>query len=338
MEKIFKKVSIFGSGSFGTAMAYVISKKYKFINVFILCRNQQIMESINKSNKNCNYLHDKILPNNIYATTDPINALKDTDLIIHAIPIQYSLEYLEKLKDLIPENIPILNTSKGLDANLLLFMSELIPKALNRKQPMAFFSGPTFALELLNEVPTSAIIASNDKKLLEKLKILFTTDSLYIYISNDVKGIVIGGALKNIYAIAAGIIEGLDLGMNTLASLVTLCNIEMSLIAIQFGAEKKTIEGLSGTGDLILTCFGNLSRNRIFGKRLGKGESAELIIKSMKEVAEGVVTSQSLLKLANLHQIDAPIIKIITEIIKGNINPLEGIYRILNVNQIEINL
>jgi len=208
-------------------------------------------------------------------------------------------------------------------------MDSVIPNALeNPDQPTAFFSGPSFAKELVERVPTAVVIASSDEKVLLEVQKLFLQPTLRVYITDDVIGVEVGGALKNIYAIAAGIAEGYGLGMNSLAAIVTRGCHEMTKLAVKLGARPETLSGLSGIGDLMLTCYGSLSRNRSVGVRLGKGESLQQIIDSMDEVAEGVDTSEAAVRLSDklgFQTTDLPIIQTVHKVVRGMMSPGEAI-------------
>jgi len=313
------KVAVIGGGSFGTALAYVLSKNSH--NVVILSRNPKVAESINTEHKNPSYLSDFVLPNNITGTSDPKAAFEGADFILHSVPCQASFEYLRELAPLIPSNVPIINSSKGLHTQRLEYMSELIPAALERVQPMAFVSGPSFAKELLSNQPTAIVVASTDQVIANKVQELFASAYVRVYTTDDVIGVEVGGALKNVFAIAAGITEGLGFGMNTMAALVTRSCSEITKLAVAMGAHPKTVSGLSGIGDLMLTCFGSLSRNRTVGKRLGQGEKIQDILASMKEVAEGVATTPAAVKLAEKYNLDLPIVKAVAQVLEGTLDP-----------------
>jgi len=324
-----KRVTVFGSGSFGTAMAFCLAKNMH--TVTILCRKGDVAESINKNHRNSRYFSEYVLPDNLTATTDPKEALSECNYILHAVPVQSSKEYLRNLKDLIPPHVPFINVSKGLESTSLMYMSCLIPKVLERPQPLAIISGPSFAKELLEQQPTAVVSASEDRELAIQVQLLFASPALRVYTSNDVVGVEIGGALKNVFAIAAGVAEGLGLGMNSRAGLVTRGCAEMKRVALAMGAKPETLSGLTGIGDLMLTCFGTLSRNRTVGVRLGKGETLEQIMSTFNEVAEGVATTRAAVKLVHQYKLHAPIILTVNEILDGAISCAEAISKLMNL-------
>jgi len=281
--------------------------------------------------RNSSYLSGYPLPFNVRAETSPEKALMDADLIVHSIPVQATTQYLENLRDIIPRTTPLVNTSKGLHTTTLQLMSEVIPEALGRDdQPLAFFSGPTFAKEIMEGWPTGAVIAANDHALAQRVSAAFRSPSLRVWTSDDVVGIEVAGALKNVYAIAAGMVEGLGLGLNTTSLLVTRAVAEMNQLARALGAQPDTLVGLGGMGDLMLTSYGGLSRNRTVGVRLGRGETMEDIIASATEVAEGVATTPAAYALANKHNIDAPIIRSVHHVLSNTITPVDALMALMD--------
>jgi len=274
-----------------------------------------------QTRRSANYLTDAkyTLPENVTATTSFEEALKDVDYIVHTVPVQATHDYLRAIAHLVPKNVPIVNAAKGIHSETLEYMSDIIPKALgNPQQPMAFLSGPSFAKELVENVPTVIVIASHDKGLRERVQILFHSLSLRVYTNADVVGVEIGGALKNVFAIAAGICDGVGLGSNSMAAMVTRGCSEMTRLAIAMGGQPATLAGLSGIGDLMLTCYGALSRNRTVGVRIGKGETLAQIRASTKEVAEGVATTPAAARLAKQLNLDCPIIQAVNMALAGS--------------------
>lgn len=213
-----------------------------------------------------------------------MDCLYGSEYIVHAVPVQHSRKYLQSIKNLIPQQVPIISVSKGLELGTGQMMSELIKSALERRQPTAFMSGPSFAQEIMERRPTSFVAASRDRKLAAKVQQIFASQYVRVNRSNDVVGVEVCGATKNVLAIAAGIVEGLDLGHNAMAGLVAQGCSEIRWLCKKMGARPETVAGLSGLGDIMLTCYGSLSRNRTVGVRLGKGESLEDILGSSTQV------------------------------------------------------
>jgi len=287
------RVCVFGSGSFGTALGTVIARNG--YTVTLLTRREEVATSVNTQHVNPQHLTECKLPPLLSATTSAEEALRGASFIVHSIPVQSTEGFLAPLKDLIPPDVPIISTSKGLHSETLETMNELVPRVLCREQPMAFLSGPTFAKELMDSVPSGAIMAAFDHSVAEACAAIFHCQYLRCYTTDDVIGVEVGGALKNVYALAAGAAEGMGLGVNSMAFLVTRACAEMNCLAVAMGARAHTMNSLAGIGDLMLTCMGGASRNKAVGMRIGKGESLTSILDTRKQslagVAEGVATT-----------------------------------------------
>ena len=329
-----KKVTIMGGGSFGTAMGTLLARNKNDLDVVLLMRNEQEVETINTTNRNMKYLPKYVLPKNIRATTNANEALKDSDFIIHAVPTQHSRKFLSAVKDIIDPKTPLLCLSKGLEVGSSLMMSEVIPAALERDQPLCILSGPTFAVELMQGLPTGIVAASEDEILARRVQSLYGSSCLRVNTSTDVVGVEMSGALKNVLAIAAGIVEGLELGNNAMAALVAQGCAEIRWLAGKLGAKSETLAGLSGTGDIMLTCFVNLSRNRTVGSRLGSGETLEEILGSMNQVAEGVATAGPVVQLAKKHRVSLPVLTAVARILEGDVDPKDAVDQIMNLPQV----
>ncbi|XP_010540168.1 PREDICTED: glycerol-3-phosphate dehydrogenase [NAD(+)] 2, chloroplastic isoform X3 [Tarenaya hassleriana] len=217
-----RKVVVLGGGSFGTAMAAHVARRKEGLEVSMLVRDPIVCQSINEDHRNCKYFPEHKLPENVVATSDAKSALLGADYCLHAVPVQFSSSFLEGISDYIDPGLPFISLSKGLELNTLRMMSQIIPNALkNPRQPFVALSGPSFALELMNELPTAMVVASKDKKLANAVQQLLASSYLRINTSSDVTGVEIAGALKNVLAIAAGIVEGMKLGNNSMAALVS---------------------------------------------------------------------------------------------------------------------
>ncbi|CAM9652221.1 unnamed protein product [Heterosigma akashiwo] len=283
------RFAVLGGGSFGLAAASVLARK-KF-PVTVLVRKEEIAKHINEKHMHPVYLQNVTLPENIRATTDAREALSDATFIIHSIPVQHSRRFLEEHRNLFPRSAPILSLSKGIETGTLSTMDEILRQTLGQDGSYAYMSGPSFAREMALEQATAVVFASRDEQLAEDLALAFSGPSFKCFTTTDVIGLEIGGAVKNVGSLAAGMCEGLDLGTNAKAGLVTRGCAEMRRLATLMGGRASTVSGLSGVGDAFATCFGPLSRNRSFGYRLGRGESVQDILGSMSEVGEGVQTS-----------------------------------------------
>jgi glycerol-3-phosphate dehydrogenase len=252
-------------------------------------------------------------------------------MIIHAIPVQNSYEFMKKNAAKIPDNIPYIVASKGMLLIQKKFFSDvwydIFPIERNIKH--CVLSGPSFAIELMKKFPTLVTIACNDENTGKYIQNMLHTSNFKTFFTTDVKGVEIGGALKNPLAIASGIVEGLGFGINSNASIVTRGLLEMSLFAEKFGGKQETMWGLAGVGDVMLTCLGGLSRNKAVGLKLAQGKTIEEIVASSKEVAEGIATLYVLDEIIKEHNLNMPIFKTLASIVKGSITPNEGLTYIM---------
>eukprot|EP00980_Cylindrotheca_fusiformis_P015037 scaffold4150_cov117-Cylindrotheca_fusiformis.AAC.3 len=329
------RIAVMGGGNFGLAMASIAGRQGHPTTVLV--RSEAVAEEINTKHTHPRYMKGIVLPAKVRATTKPEDCLPDATYIIHAVPCQYSRSFLEDVKEFIPASTPILSVSKGIETSSLGFMTDVLEEVLGEDRPLAFLSGPSFAREIIEGVATAVVIASDDLLLARDLAMLFSDDNFKCFTSQDVVGVEIGGAVKNVIALGAGMCEGLGLGTNAMSGLVTRgCN-EMRRLGITFGASPSTIAGLSGVGDTFGTCFGPLSRNRKFGYRLGKGETMAEILESTTEVAEGVDTALAVVDLIETkckgYRLDLkyPILFGIARILKGKQTPLEGLEGLMNM-------
>lgn len=330
-----EKVVVFGGGSFGTAMGVALARAYPQVSVVLLLRDAYLCRDINELHVNTRYLKDFTLPNNVTATTSAVEAITGAQYAIHAVPVQHTRAFLAAIKDILPPTVPIISVSKGVEVATGQVMSDVIPSALGRKQPAAFLSGPSFAKEVIAQRPTGIVAASKDAGLARDVQQLFASPSMRVNTSSDVVGVEICGALKNVLAIAAGIVEGLDLGHNAMAALVAQGCAEIRWLAEKMGAKSATISGLSGLGDIMLTCYGSLSRNRSVGVRLGQGEALQDILASSSQVAEGVATAGVVVSLAVKYRVQLPVLTAVAQVLDGNLSAREAVFEIMSLPQIE---
>jgi glycerol-3-phosphate dehydrogenase (NAD+) len=280
------------------------------------------------------YLKDFVLPPNVLATTSAQEAILGAQYAVHAVPVQSSRAFLQGIAPLLPSNVPIVCVSKGLEVSTGKMMSEVIPEALGRKHPAAFLSGPSFAKEVMEGRPTAVVVASKDASVARKFQQMFACSYLRVNTSTDVVGVEIAGAMKNVLAIAAGIVDGMDLGHNALAALVAQGCTEIRWLAEKMGADPRTLSGVSGLGDIMLTCYVNLSRNRTVGRRLGAGESLQDIMGSTTQVAEGVATAGAVVRLARKYRVSLPVLTAVAQIVDNQITAREAVYAIMALPQV----
>ena len=319
-----KKIAFIGSGSWGTALGNILSKKY---DVILFSRNTTSCDEINLKNTNSNYLPGIQLSKKLKATTD-LNKLKDIEVFFITVPTQEIRNILSYIVKFIKPNSTLVLCSKGIEINSKKLPLEI---ALTQSENFstAILSGPTFATEVVRDLPSAFVIASNSKDTSKKISYLFKDTNLRPYLSTDTIGVQIGGALKNIIAIAAGIVEGLELGDNARASIITRGLNEIIKIGEVLGADSKTFYGLSGIGDLLLTCSSRKSRNFLFGYSIGKGHNPNKLMQNINTTAEGVFTVSVAIEIAKERNIELPIISSINNILYNSKSVKETINNLL---------
>jgi glycerol-3-phosphate dehydrogenase (NAD(P)+) len=302
-----KKATVFGAGSFGTAIASVLA--VNFDEVVLWGRDPATVAAINERHENPGYLPGLMLSPKIRGSTDLQHAAEGAELVAVATPSQATRELMSKVATWIPSHVPVVSVAKGIENETLMTMTEVLEQCLPEAYhpSIAVLSGPSFAKEMVLGMPTVVTIAARWEKTAQKAQALFSSERFRAYTSTDVVGVQVGGSLKNVIAIAAGMSDGLGLGHNTRAAIITRGLAEISRIAMRMGANPLTLSGLAGMGDLVLTCTGELSRNRKVGIELGKGRSLDDILKEMKQVAEGVKTAKSARDLSAKLSVELPI-------------------------------
>lgn len=321
-ENINKQISIIGAGGWGTALAkLLIENGY---DVLLWSFEPEVAQEINTNHSNSVYLRNISLPINLTATSSLDDVLIN-DLLILAVPTQFIVDTLSKT-DIDFSRKNIVNVAKGIEKNSLKRISEILADNFNvQLDSYAIITGPSHAEEVARKIPTTVVAASENLLLAKEIQNIFSNNYFRVYSSDDVIGCELGGAVKNVIAIAAGIIDGLGLGDNTKAALITRGLAEMSRLGIALGANAQTFSGLSGLGDLIVTCNSRFSRNRFVGEQIGKGKSYESIVSEMKMIAEGVFTTQSAYDLGLKHGVELPIVEQVHRILFENVKPLDAI-------------
>jgi glycerol-3-phosphate dehydrogenase (NAD(P)+) len=299
-------ILVIGAGSFGTALANLWSKAGH--DVTLWSRNTDVLNEVKSKHTNKNYTDDQELDHNLKTEPRLEQAVPNKNIIVSAIPCQYSRHIWEQIQPHIQKDQTLMNVSKGMEIS-----SQSLPHQVAKSvfgnhitEQYTALSGPTFAKEILEGKPTGAVIASQNADLANKLRDSLSCLNLRLYSQSDVLGVELGGALKNIMAIAVGVSDGLALGHNTRAGLMTRCLHEMISLGTHMGAKPETFSGLSGIGDLILTCTGHLSRNRQVGLSLGQGQTIEEIKQNSKHLAEGVPTTQAVYDYAKKEGLELP--------------------------------
>jgi glycerol-3-phosphate dehydrogenase (NAD(P)+) len=298
--------AIIGGGSWGTALASVLAEKG---TVNLWARNPAAVASINQEHRNLKYQSDLVLSERIKAHSSFSECLKDAELVCLVVPSHAMRKTTLALREYLPKNVPIVSASKGIENDSLMTMHEVLTSILPESyhEHLGYLSGPSFARETILKMATAVTVASNNPCTAEQIQAQFSTATFRVYTSDDVIGVELGGATKNVIAIASGVVDGLKLGHNTRAALITRGLAEVTRLATELGANPLTLAGLSGMGDLVLTCSGDLSRNRKVGLELAAGRTLDEIIESMAQVAEGVKTTKSVFDLSQRHNVEMPI-------------------------------
>ncbi len=317
------KIGLIGSGSFGTALGSLLADKG--YDVLMWTRSKDQMDSINEHHKNNKHLSTLELPPKLKASQSLEEVVKDKELILSAPPSHVLTDILRQIKEILPKDAPIVSASKGIENESLRMVSEIFEEELPGRlhKNLSYLSGPSFAKEIIGRVPTVVSIASKNESTAKKVQEIFSFTYFRTYWTPDVVGVELGGSLKNVIAIAAGVVDGLGQGQNTRAAVITRGLNEMTRLGIKKGADPMTFLGPSGIGDLVLTCCGDLSRNRTVGIKLGQGKKLKEILEEMNEVAEGVKTTKSAYDLSKKLGVSMPITEEVYKMIYEDKSPKE---------------
>ncbi len=323
------KVAVVGAGSWGTVLAAVLSKKLH--DVCLWAFESEVAEQITDRRENVSYLPGIELPANLRSSADLQAALQGAEVVLSVSPAQVVGSVMEQAAAHIEDDAVIVSASKGIETKTLRRMDEVLSDVLSPAQLDGFtvLSGPSFAREVADEIPTAVVAASEKPEAALAIQDLLQTDYFRVYTGTDVIGVELGGALKNVSALAAGVAAGLGCGHNTLAALITRALAEMSRLGVAMGARASTFSGLAGIGDLVLTCTGTLSRNRTVGYRLGQGEALESILGEMSAVAEGVATASAVHDLAARYGVEMPIAEEVFGILTQGTEPKQALKRLM---------
>jgi glycerol-3-phosphate dehydrogenase (NAD(P)+) len=307
------RAAVFGAGSWGTTFAKVLADAG--CEVTLHARRPELAKAITDDGENRDYLPGIRLPAGLRATADPAEALLDADVVVLAVPSQSLRENLSEWASLLPTDATLLSLMKGIELGTTKRMSEVICEVTGAgADRVAALSGPNLAREIAEEQPAATVIACSDTDRAELLQAACHTPYFRPYTNPDVVGCELGGAVKNVIALAAGIAEGLGFGDNTRASLITRGLAETARLGLALGAEMTTFAGLAGLGDLVATCSSPLSRNRTFGEKLGRGMTLEEVQQSTRQTAEGVKSCRSVLDLARAHDVYVPITEAVVQV------------------------
>ncbi len=304
-----QRVAVIGAGAWGTALARHLAEKQ--ISVWLWAHEAEVVQAVEQRRENVVFLPGVRLPPTLTATNLLSDALEGADCVIFAVPSHVARLVLSRIGPLLPQSVPFVSATKGIEESSLELMTQVMQDVLppHMRSSLMVLSGPSFASEVSQGKPTALCLAGQDAGAVKAIQALFMTPAFRVYADDDLIGVQLGGSLKNVMALAAGVVDGLELGHNARAALITRGLAEMIRLGLAMGADPRTFYGLSGVGDLILTCTGPLSRNHSVGVRLGKGERLEGILASMQAVAEGVRTAKAALGLAQRCGVDMPIVQ-----------------------------
>ncbi len=330
MDTAKTRIGVVGAGSWGTALAKLLADKGFVLDLWVF--EQEVREQIENDRENKVFLPDIKLPDNIIPTNDLDIAVKDKDLVLVVVPSHCMRDLAGRMKELISPETIVVTASKGIENKTHLTMTQILEEKINvlSKENIAVLSGPSFAKEVANKVPTVVAAASISRDTAEYVQEIFSCPTFRVYINDDPIGTQIGGAVKNVLAIAAGICDGMNMGLNPRAALITRGLTEMNRLGTKLGADPLTLSGLAGVGDLLLTCTGALSRNYTVGKQIGQGKKLDEIISEMRMVAEGVKTTRSVYNLSKKLGIDLPICNEVYSVLFEDLSVEETVERLMN--------
>ena len=323
-------ISIIGAGSWGTALSVVVAEKGHPVRLW--AREPEIVENISKYHKNGVYLPDIQLPGNVTAWSSLADALKDAEIVVFATPSHTIRKMAGEAKSLLKGTERIVTVAKGIEMDTFMTMSQVLSEVLSgviSDDYIGVLSGPSHAEEVSRHMPTTVVSSSNSKQTSVIIQKVFMTPHFRVYVNRDIIGVEVSGAVKNILAIAAGIGDGADFGDNAKAALITRGLAEMRRLGIRLGASQETFAGLTGVGDLIVTCTSRHSRNRNVGYRIGKGEKLKDIVDSMNMVAEGVKTTRSVYTWAQSLNVNMPITEKVHQVLFEDLSPHEAVHQLM---------
>lgn len=328
-----KKISIIGAGSFGTAIAVVLgNSKY---DISIWARESEVVEGINRDRKNPAYLTNVSLPETVKANSSLEDTIQGSDMVVFATPSHAMREMAEKARAYLSGIEIIVSVAKGIEQDTLMTPSQILTEVLDGvvlEDQIGVLTGPSHAEEVGTFKPTTVVASAYSKRVARIIQETFMTPKFRVYLNYDILGAEIGGALKNIMAIAAGIVDGADLGDNAKAALITRGLHEMKRMGSALGASQDTFSGLTGMGDLIVTCTSRHSRNRYVGYNIGKGKSLQEVISGMNMVAEGVKTARSVSQWSKKNNVEMPITEAVYNVLFENINPGDAVHELMTRN------
>jgi len=325
-----ERVAVIGAGAWGTVLANLLAKKGHPVSLWVF--EEDLAEEIRETRINRVYLPDIPLSERILPSSSCEEVSRDCRIFLFVTPSHVIRRVAECFLPFIPEHSVVLSAAKGIENHTLMTVSEILPEILTHipEGNFAYLSGPSFALEVARELPTAVTLACRNKEVALGMQSFFAASYFRVYITPDVMGVELGGAVKNVMAIAAGISDGIGFGYDARAALITRGLMEMSRLGTAMGASPMTFMGLAGMGDLVLTCTGDLSRNRSVGLRLGQGEPLKEILENEKTVAEGVRTTRSVRDLSKRHNVEMPITHQVYRILYQGASPKDAVHELMS--------
>lgn len=324
---MIEKATVIGIGAMGSVTAQILASNE--VDVTLLARECEPVEEIFVGRENRRFLPGVRLSTRITATNDAVAAFRGTDLVVSAVPCQYLRGTLTRHRDVLPDGTPLVSVTKGIEVATLARPSEII-RAFMPASAVAVLSGPNIARELARSLPATAVVASENAEHALAIQRVLSTSWFRVYTSADVLGVELAGALKNIIALAAGILDGLRAGDNAKAALVTRGLVEITRLGVAMGARAETFGGLAGVGDLITTCVSPVGRNRSAGERIGQGATVEEVVAESTAVIEGIPTTRATLSLAERHGVEMPITSAVHQVLFEHKPPLVAITELMN--------
>lgn len=321
-----KKISVFGAGSWGTALANLLGEKGYPVTLW--CRRLDQARAINMRGENPDYLRGYRISSNVMATSQIEEAMTSSKWVI-ALPTQAIRGFLTKVAGKMTKAPDLCNVAKGIEIESMSTVSEIVKDVLG-DVAYSVLSGPSHAEEVIQGLPTAVVVASSSFEVAEQWQTIFSRPTFRVYTSSDVRGVEIGGAVKNVIAIAAGIVKAMELGDNTLAALVSRGLAEIMRLGAKTGANPLTLSGLAGVGDLVVTCFSDHSRNMRLGLSIGRGKTVEEALSELGQVAEGVFTAKALKKMGENVGVELPIVDVMYDILYNNLPPAEALRALLS--------
>ncbi|MCC6399044.1 MAG: NAD(P)-dependent glycerol-3-phosphate dehydrogenase [Bacteroidetes bacterium] len=318
------RIAVLGAGSWGTTLSILLSENGHSVTLWSFLEKDTL--HIREKRENPSYLPGIFIPPEVSVTGDVKEAVSGAEMIVAAVPSQYLRSVMANLRSLSLNDVSLVNVAKGIEVGTLMTMSEMLHDTLPQLDPtrVCTLSGPSHAEEVSRRIPTTVVAASSEIETARLVQAAFMLPYFRVYVSTDLRGVELGGALKNVIAIAAGIIDGANLGDNTKAAVMTRGIAEIARVGVALGARIQTFAGLSGIGDLMVTCMSRHSRNRYIGVEIGKGRKLQEILAGMVMVAEGVETTRSALALAQKVGVEVPIVEQVHKILFEDKDPLRA--------------